>query len=692
MTLLGRAITSLVVRAPTVTRVPMTTNAGGYAFGMAGAVDHVAEMMTYSQVGWLFAVVSRIASTVAAVEWKLYRKARERVEIEAHPALSLWRDASPFLTGHQFIEGFQQHEELTGEAWLLVLKNRMGLPVELMALRPDRVEPIPHPTEFLAGYWYKIGGQKFMLAPDEIIPILMPNPMNPYRGAGPVQALLPELDAEHMSVLWSRAFFRNSARPGGIVEVDRTLSDPEFERMRAHWNAQHSGISNAHRVAFLERAKWVDVSMSQRDMQYEQLRKLTRDNILGAYGVPLSVMGITESVNRANAEAGDVMFARWVIKPRLIRIRAALNERLLPMFGEGMEFDFVDPVPEDRAALLQEADRGYVSGLLTLNEGRRRLGEAAVPDGDGFKPAASSPFALSAPAARALTRGVGDDSLLTTPVQRAEASMRAGWSKRLGDEADALVTFMEQFKAYRKIEVSDLSGYDWDWWTRYGAAVIDELTLVVTQALIMDFPELAVGEVQRIAAAYARERGAALLQVTGDVNVVAQTRARVGELVAQTIERGDSLKTLEKNLREDFMFSRDRASRVARTETATGLGQGHKQAAQSMGRDEKHWRTQGAADPRVDETCLANEAQGWIGIGELFVSGHDTIPAHIQCQCKVDYRTRELHEESATPRLTREGRCPQCSKLLIRDVGDATGWCGKCKVAVRFTAGVPAVV
>src|SRR3990167_7884505 len=112
MTLLSRAITSLVVRAPTINRVPMTT--------------------------------------VAAVEWKLYRKARERVEIEAHPALSLWRDASPFLTGHQFIEGFQQHEELTGEAWLLVLKNRMGLPVELMALRPDRVEPIPHPTEFIS--------------------------------------------------------------------------------------------------------------------------------------------------------------------------------------------------------------------------------------------------------------------------------------------------------------------------------------------------------------------------------------------------------------------------------------------------------------------------------------------------------------------------------------------------------------
>jgi len=667
----------------------MTTNAGGFAFGTAGAVDHVAEMMTYSQVGWLFAVVSRIASTVAAVEWKLYRKARERVEIEEHPALSLWKDASPFLTGHQFIESFQQHEELTGEAWLLVLRNALGLPVELMALRPDRVEPIPHPTEFLSGYWYKIGDQRIRLEPDEIIPILMPNPMNPYRGAGPVQALLPELDAEHMSVLWSRAFFRNSARPGGIVEVDRTLSDPEFERMRAHWNAQHSGIANAHRVAFLERATWKEVSLTQRDMQYEQLRKLTRDNILGAFGVPLSVMGITESVNRANAEAGDVMFARWVIKPRLIRIRAALNERLLPMFGEGMEFDFVDPVPEDRTAALDEADRGYSRRILTRNEARRRLGEPPVDGGDEFAEPTPA-FSLSA---RALTRGVGDDNLLTTPVQRAEAAMRRGWTKRLGDEADALVTFMEQFKAYRKIEVSDLGGYDWDWWAKYGAAVIDELTAVVTQALVMDFPEMGVGEVQRIAAAYARERGAALLQVTGDVNMVAQTRARVGELVAQTIENGDSLKTLQKNLRADFAFSRERAERVARTETATGLGQGQKQAATSMGRNEKHWRTQGAADPRVDEVCLANEAQGWIAIGDLFQGGVDTVPQHVNCMCSCTYRTKELHEEeSVGPVVIREGRCPQCSKLLIRDVVAGTARCGNCKVYVRFERGTAKVL
>jgi len=112
-----------------------------------------------------------------------------------------------------------------------------------------------------------------------------------------------------------------------------------------------------------------------------------------------------------------------------------------------------------------------------------------------------------------------------------------------------------------------------------------------------------------------------------------------------------------------------------------------------MGRNEKHWRTQGTADPRVDEVCLANEAQGWIAIGDLFQGGVDTVPQHPNCMCACNYRTKELQEESMRPgQNAAEGRCPRCSKLLLKNVGDAEDWCGKCRVAVRFTAGVPAIV
>ena len=126
-------------------------------------------------------------------------------------------------------------------------------------------------------------------------------------------------------------------------------------------------------------------------------------------------------------------------------------------------------------------------------------------------------------------------------------------------------------------------------------------------------------------------------RLEGDINIAQATRARVNSLVAGTLERGDSLGQLQKALREDVCFSRSRARTVARTETATALGEGGMEAAKAQDMDEKHWVTQG--DSHVDiEHCLNNEKQGWIKIGNPFQSGHDKIPAHPNCRCTTLYR------------------------------------------------------
>jgi hypothetical protein len=49
-------------------------------------------------------------------------------------------------------------------------------------------------------------------------------------------------------------------------------------------------------------------------------------------------------------EAAEDIFSKWLIRTRLRRTRQALNTRLLPMYGrlgEGLEFDFEDPVTGD---------------------------------------------------------------------------------------------------------------------------------------------------------------------------------------------------------------------------------------------------------------------------------------------------------------------------------------------------------
>jgi HK97 family phage portal protein len=251
-----------------------------------------------------------------------------------------------------FVEAGAQHKQLTGETWWVIARNeRSPIPLEMWVVRPDRIRPVPDPEQFLLGYMYTgPDGQEVALRKEDVIFIRTPHPTDPYRGIGPVQALLTDLDAVRYSAEWNRSFFLNSAEPGGIIEVPNSLSDDEFNELRDRWNEQHKGVANAHRVAILEHGQWKDRKFTQRDMQFAELRNLSREVIREAFGFPKPMTGAVDDVNRANGDSGERMFARWLLVPDLEAIRDALNHQLLPLYGatgQGLEFDFVNPVPDD---------------------------------------------------------------------------------------------------------------------------------------------------------------------------------------------------------------------------------------------------------------------------------------------------------------------------------------------------------
>lgn len=324
------------------------------------------QLRAMESVGTLFAIVDRLATAVAEVEWKLYRKApsgkpEDRVEVTSHLALDIWCKPNPWMPRDEFVETSQQHLDLAGEAWWVVSRHpRMrSIPLELWPVRPDRMYPVPSREEFIAGYVYvSPDGEQVPLRTDEVIQLRRPHPLDPYRGISPVGAVLPDLEASRLAAEWNRNFFLNSALPSGIIEAPEFLGDTQFDELRERWEEQHRGVAAAHRVAILEGGlKWVDRRFSQRDMEFVELRGASREVIREAYAIHGHTLGLSESVNRANAEAADASFARWQVRPRLGRIKQALNHDFLPLFGDtarDLEFDFCDPVPEDRELAVQE--------------------------------------------------------------------------------------------------------------------------------------------------------------------------------------------------------------------------------------------------------------------------------------------------------------------------------------------------
>ena len=307
----------------------------------------------------LFAIVDRLATSVAMTEWSLWRGNRNLAthsggtQVFRHPALVVWNKPNPFFTRTELVETVQQYFELVGEKWLLPVRSELlngeGPPVELWAPRPDRMTIIPSQRDYIAGYEHGTGRDKVPLRVDQVIYAKRPNPLDAYRGLGPIGSLLIDIEGETAASEWNTRFFRQGAEPGGIIEVPDKLSDPDFELLNERWKQQHQGVRNAHRVAIIEMGKWVDRKFSMRDMQFEQLRRFNRETFRQAYGFPKPLLGDVEDVNRANAEAAEIVFARWLQVPRLNRWRTLLNDDFLPAFGSmgrGFVFDYENPIPQ----------------------------------------------------------------------------------------------------------------------------------------------------------------------------------------------------------------------------------------------------------------------------------------------------------------------------------------------------------
>jgi HK97 family phage portal protein len=394
-------ISTLAAAVRNASPVPLVSRSAAVGGGRhyAAPRGQQAQLRAYGSNGTLFGIVDRTSTATAAVGWHLYRKAKsglkeDRVEVTEHACLDLWNRPNKFFTQRLFIETEQQHLDLTGEGWIVVARNkRFKIPLELWPVPPHRMRPVVSPTEYLIGYIYTSpDGEEIPLEIDDVIPMRRPDPDNPYRGLGPVQASMRTLDAQRYAEEWNRNFFTNGAEPGGIIEVEERLSDDEFNEFRDRWAEAHQGIDNAHRVAILEnKMKWVDRKYSMRDMQFVELARIGDDKLFVAFGVSKTMLGLTEGANRAIAESGKVMFAEYVTVPRLDRLKDMLNFQLLPLYGptgEGLEWDHDDPVPPDAAARDRERTSkasAFVSYVQAGVDGNSLIKPLGLPEGMVWK-------------------------------------------------------------------------------------------------------------------------------------------------------------------------------------------------------------------------------------------------------------------------------------------------------------------
>lgn len=355
-----------------------------------------ANLATQAKEGYMlniivYACVRMIARAAASVPWCLYSidANGEKEELLTHPYLTLINRPNPLQSQSEFIHSLVGYLYISGNTYLQAVgawepsqpmpQNRA--PIELYALRPDRVKILPDPINIVGGYRYKLGQNELNFPRENILHLKLFHPLDDFYGLSPIEVASVEIDKVNEGNKWNSSLLRNSAVPSGIVTSENELTDNAFQRLESELKEKFSGARNARKIAVLDSdLKWQEIAMNPKDMDWINGNKEAVLAIANAFGVPGELIGLV--TNYKNKQEARKIFASEVIVPLLSHLRDELNNWLTPHFGNNLylnyDKDSIEALQEDRIAVW---DRAKTSEFLTINEKREMVGYEPLKSG-----------------------------------------------------------------------------------------------------------------------------------------------------------------------------------------------------------------------------------------------------------------------------------------------------------------------
>lgn len=127
--------------------------------------------------------------------------------------------------------------------------------------------------------------------------------------------------------------FKNGLRPGPIIEADRDHVAPEeLALLQSMWEEQLKGVDNWHKLLPLWGGfKISNYGFSPNEAEYTRGSELARMRIFGVWGVHPAII-LSENVNRANAQIGELVTRRYTLAPLLRSLATGITHSILPLY------------------------------------------------------------------------------------------------------------------------------------------------------------------------------------------------------------------------------------------------------------------------------------------------------------------------------------------------------------------------
>ncbi|MDX1948966.1 MAG: phage portal protein, partial [Rickettsiales bacterium] len=291
--------------------------------------------------------ISMISKGVASINLKLFQNIEEKnYEVKNHNLLNLIKFPNPLVNGNLFKESIFNYRLISGNSYILAVRNSAGFVQELYCLRPDKVSILTDKSGFITAYIYKNGAKDIRYPVDkltgqsDILHLKNFHPLDEHFGLSPIESAAYSIDQHNQASQWNQSLLQNGAKPSGALVVKSgegylgVLTDEQHQRIKRQIDEEFSGVHNAGRPLLLEGGlDWKEMSLSPKDMDFISSKHTSAREIALAFGVPPQLLGIPGDNTYSNLAEARLEFWEQTILPLAEEYCQAMNHWLLPMFN-----------------------------------------------------------------------------------------------------------------------------------------------------------------------------------------------------------------------------------------------------------------------------------------------------------------------------------------------------------------------
>ena len=361
--------------------------------------------------------------------------------------MALLKQPNPDQGEAEFMQYCVTYAAIGGNCYIWKQRNEFGEVIALWPFNDAWMWPVPAETTadgFVSHYEYQseVDTTPIKISKKDVVHWKwMPDPLNPCRGMGGIQASAREIGKDNEANAYVYSLLKNNAVPPIVITMteDEELTQDKVDRNTKFWKQQYGG-KNAGLPAFLEYGMTVQkLGFDLQQLATDALSGMSEARIAGNFGVPPVVAGLSVGLKRS--DYGDQAARRSFTELTLVALWRFMSSEMWASFkddrvkGQGnkkrpanfaMQFNLrvVRALQEDETKRWETATSAFDRSGITRAEMKIYLGIEPKAGDDVYKVSLANEFVPAGQAVVRDTTGGGKGSKAFTRFDAKAASQR----------------------------------------------------------------------------------------------------------------------------------------------------------------------------------------------------------------------------------------------------------------------------